>query len=119
MLGFVFAFLAPLIYLANPIIFFLQALYLLPGDISLNAITMLFCRVGGFVSLILGFVLSVAGIITSAVKHKRGIGFGAAEGSISIDIQEVPQEQWNDTVWDKDIEPRMDELYKKPRYTKT
>lgn len=77
-LGFVFAFLAPLIYLANTIIFFLQALYLLPKDISLNAITMLFCRVGGFVSLILGFVLSVAGIITSAVNHKRGIGFGAA-----------------------------------------
>ncbi|MBQ4190320.1 MAG: hypothetical protein II641_00645 [Clostridiales bacterium] len=77
-LGFAFAILAPLIYLANPIIFFLQTLYLLPGAISLNAITMLFCRVGGFVSLILGFVLSVAGIITSAVNHKRGIGFGAA-----------------------------------------
>lgn len=77
-LGFVFAILAPLIYLANPIIFFLQALYLLPKDISPNGITMLFCRVGGFVSLILGFVLSVAGIITSAVNHKRGIGFGAA-----------------------------------------
>jgi 4-oxalocrotonate tautomerase len=45
--------------------------------------------------------------------------FGAAEGSISIDIQEVPQDQWNDTVWDKDIEPRMDELYKKPRYSRT
>lgn len=45
--------------------------------------------------------------------------FDAGEGSISIDIQEVPQEQWNDAVWDKDIEPRMEALYKKPRYSKT
>ena len=45
--------------------------------------------------------------------------FGAGEGSISIDIQEVPQEQWNVDVWDKDIEPRMNELYKKPRDSRT
>jgi 4-oxalocrotonate tautomerase len=44
--------------------------------------------------------------------------FGEGEGSISIDIHEVPQEQWNVDVWDKDIEPRMDELYKKPRYSR-
>ena len=45
--------------------------------------------------------------------------FGAGEGSISIDIQEVPQEQWFSEVWDKEIEPRQEQLYKKPRYSKT
>lgn len=77
-LGFVFAFLAPLIYLANPILFYLQHLYLLPQEVSLNAVSLLLFRAGGIISLILGFVLSVAGIISSAVKHKRGIGFGVA-----------------------------------------
>lgn len=77
-LGFVFAFLAPLIYLANPILFYLQHLYLLPQEVSLNAVSLLLFRAGGIISLILGFVLSVAGIISSTVKHKRGIGFGVA-----------------------------------------
>jgi hypothetical protein len=35
-------------------------------------------QVIGFAFLILGFVLSVIGTITSTIKHKRGIGFGIA-----------------------------------------
>ena len=41
---------------------------------------------------------------------------GKNEAAISIDIIEVPQEQWMDKVYDTDIKPNIDRLYKKPGY---
>lgn len=38
------------------------------------------------------------------------------EESISIAIEEVPPDAWLDKVYRTDVEPRMDELYKKPGY---
>jgi 4-oxalocrotonate tautomerase len=38
------------------------------------------------------------------------------EGAISIDIQEVEETAWMDEVYDKEIKPNMDKLYKKPGY---
>ncbi len=38
------------------------------------------------------------------------------EGAISIDIQEVEETAWMKEVYDKEINPKMDKLYKKPGY---
>lgn len=37
--------------------------------------------------------------------------------SITVAITEIPQQDWKETVWDVDIAPKMDTLYKKPEYT--
>lgn len=37
--------------------------------------------------------------------------------TISVDIQEVPSEEWKESVYDVDIRPRMDHLWIKPGYT--
>ncbi len=76
-LGFVFAILAPFAFFGDEIVFFLRSIYVLPQDIMLNWNPFL-SQVTGFAFLILGFVLSVIGTITSTIKHKRGIGFGIA-----------------------------------------
>lgn len=36
--------------------------------------------------------------------------------AISIDIQEVEEVAWMDDVYDKEIKPNLDRLYKKPGY---
>lgn len=76
-LGFAFAILAPFAFFGDAIVFFLRSIYVLPQDIMLNWNPFL-SQVIGFAFLILGFVLSVIGTITSTIKHKRGIGFGIA-----------------------------------------
>ena len=76
-LGFAFAILAPFAFFGDAIVFFLRSIYVLPQDIMLNWKPFL-SQVTGFAFLILGFVLSVIGTITSTIKHKRGIGFGIA-----------------------------------------
>lgn len=76
-LGFAFAILAPFAFFGDAIVFFLRSIYVLPQDIMLNWNPFL-SKVTGFAFLILGFVLSVIGTITSTIKHKRGIGFGIA-----------------------------------------
>lgn len=38
------------------------------------------------------------------------------ETAISIDIQEVEESDWMDDVYNKEIKPNMDRLYKKPGY---
>lgn len=44
--------------------------------------------------------------------------FGSTDDSISIDIQEVEPANWKE-VYKEEIEPRMDNLYKKPGYNIT
>ncbi|MDQ1142912.1 MAG: 4-oxalocrotonate tautomerase [Chryseobacterium sp.] len=41
---------------------------------------------------------------------------GKNDAAISIDIIEVPQEEWMDKVYDIDIKPDIERLYKKPGY---
>lgn len=38
------------------------------------------------------------------------------EAAISIAIEEVEESVWMDEVYDKEIKPNMDKLYKKPGY---
>lgn len=40
----------------------------------------------------------------------------ASNGSISIDIQEIKKESWNEEVYNPEIKAKMDKLYKKPNY---
>ena len=35
---------------------------------------------------------------------------------VSISIKDYEKADWKEKVWDVDIEPEMDELYKKPKY---
>jgi len=37
--------------------------------------------------------------------------------SVSIAIKEINKEDWKASVWDAQITPEMDSLYKKPGYT--
>lgn len=41
---------------------------------------------------------------------------GKNEAAISIDIIEVPEEEWMEKVYDTKIKPNLDRLYKKPGY---
>ncbi len=43
--------------------------------------------------------------------------FGAPESSVSIAFTEISREDWKSQVWDTEIAPQMDALYKKPEYT--
>lgn len=38
------------------------------------------------------------------------------EAAISINIEEVEESVWMNEVYDKEIKPNMDKLYKKPGY---
>lgn len=38
------------------------------------------------------------------------------EEFISVDITEVPEAQWMDQVYDSEIKPNWEKLYKKPGY---
>lgn len=41
---------------------------------------------------------------------------GSPSKSVTVAIEEVNPEDWNSQVWDKEIGPKIDELYKKPGY---
>ncbi len=41
---------------------------------------------------------------------------GSTEPSISIAIEEVPAKEWIAQVYDPEIRPNLDRLYKKPGY---
>lgn len=43
---------------------------------------------------------------------------GAPASSVSVAIEEVNPDNWYTQVWDNEIEPQMDTLYKKPGYTR-
>ena len=42
---------------------------------------------------------------------------GCDESSVSIAIKEIEKDDWKSKVWDVQIAPEMDGLYKKPGYT--
>ena len=42
---------------------------------------------------------------------------GCRISSVSVAIEEVSEESWKEKVWDAQILPGMDSLYKKPGYT--
>lgn len=54
-----------------------------------------------------------------AMKISQDIAevFGAPESSVSVAFTEIPSEDWKVQVWDTEIAPNMDTLYKKPEYT--
>jgi len=41
---------------------------------------------------------------------------GKNEAAISIDIIDIPEEEWMDKIYDTEIKPNIDRLYKKPGY---
>lgn len=41
---------------------------------------------------------------------------GKTEAAISISITDVPEDEWMEKVYDKEIKPNMEKLYKKPGY---
>lgn len=42
--------------------------------------------------------------------------FGSREASLSVAIEEVDSKVWMDTVYQPEIAPKLDALYKKPGY---
>ncbi len=42
---------------------------------------------------------------------------GCETKSVSVAIKDIEKDKWKSDVWDKDIAPEMDRLYKKPGYT--
>lgn len=42
--------------------------------------------------------------------------FHTSENSVSINIQDVPQEEWKEKVWDQEIAPNRGKLCKEPGY---
>ena len=51
--------------------------------------------------------------ITEALKTS----LDATDSSISIAIEEVPEEKWKESVYDTEIAGKEELLYKKPGYT--
>jgi len=51
--------------------------------------------------------------ITEALKTS----LDATDSSISIAIEEVPEEKWKESVYDTEITGKEELLYKKPGYT--
>ncbi len=42
---------------------------------------------------------------------------GCDTSSVSVAIKDIPPEDWKEEVWDADIVPDAEYLYKKPGYT--
>ena len=42
---------------------------------------------------------------------------GCKTSSVSVAIKDIPEELWKEEVWDRDIVPDEQYLYKKPGYT--
>ncbi|MBR5182290.1 MAG: tautomerase PptA [Clostridiales bacterium] len=51
--------------------------------------------------------------VTKAVSETMGCD----ASSVSIAIKEIEKDDWKSKVWDAQISPEMDSLYKKPGYT--
>ena len=43
--------------------------------------------------------------------------FGCKTTSVSVAIKDIPEESWKEQVWDKNIVPDDQYLYKRPGYT--
>ncbi|MBE3463423.1 tautomerase PptA [Enterobacter cloacae complex sp. I1] len=43
--------------------------------------------------------------------------FNSKDGSVSVALNQVNPEDWKAQVWDTEIEPKLDELIKKPGYS--
>ncbi|MGD9807204.1 MAG: tautomerase family protein [Deferribacterales bacterium] len=50
-------------------------------------------------------------IVQDIMKHS-----GAGESSVSVAIEEIEPSDWKSEVYDVDIRPNLDKLYKKPGY---
>lgn len=42
--------------------------------------------------------------------------FKTEESSVSIAIHDIPQEEWEEKVWNQEISPNLGKLYKEPGY---
>lgn len=42
--------------------------------------------------------------------------FETEEGVVSVAIQDIPAQEWKERVWDQEIVPRQEFLYRKPEY---
>lgn len=68
--------------------------------------------------------LKISSDITEIVKQKLAKQFeqdlveiaGKDPGQISISIEEVDPKDWKKQVYDREIKPKLDRLYKKPEY---
>ena len=83
------------------------------------------------ITLVLGF-LPVCAKVDRAdadyLKHKKHFAImnplaeniaeilGCRLSSVSVAIEEVSEDEWKEKVWDAQILPEMDALYKKPGY---
>ncbi len=43
--------------------------------------------------------------------------FGNNTSAVSVAIKDIKREEWKSEVWDKEIAPEMESLYKKPGYS--
>lgn len=51
------------------------------------------------------------------VTRAVAASMGCDESAVSVAIKEIEKEDWKSKVWDTQIAPEMDGLYKKPGYT--
>lgn len=51
------------------------------------------------------------------IANAVAVTLGCKLSSVSVAISDVEQEAWKTEVWDKQIVPNEDKLYKKPEYT--
>ena len=54
--------------------------------------------------------------LTDKLAEALKSSIGASDSSISISIEEIPKEKWNDEVYKPDIIEKKHLLYKKPYY---
>ena len=54
--------------------------------------------------------------LTQAITKEIMNITGKPEMVISVDIIDVPEDEWMEKVYDTDITPNLDRLYKKPGY---
>ncbi|RXG22561.1 tautomerase family protein [Leeuwenhoekiella aequorea] len=55
--------------------------------------------------------------VTTALSQALQQSLGKSEASISIAIEEVSKEDWNETVYQPEILPNLEKLTKKPGYS--
>lgn len=53
-----------------------------------------------------------ADIAAAITRH-----LGSKDGSISVALNQVQQDEWKTQVWDTEIAPNLDSLIKKPGYS--
>lgn len=54
--------------------------------------------------------------LTEAIVKDVMTHLKSSESSVSVTIEEVPQEKWTEQVYTPDIQGKWDKLYKKPGY---